>query len=61
MIISLYLIGKGQIGRVEDPGLGTEELEQPSRFLDAQSRVGAVTKRAVKQQEPGWRVAGPEA
>ena len=50
MIVARDLIGKGQIGRVEDTGLGTEMAQQARRLLRREAGIGTRTQRAIEEQ-----------
>jgi hypothetical protein len=57
MVVAGDLVGQWQIGRIEDPRLGAEQLEQPRRLLDREPRKGVRAQRAVEQQDARWRIA----
>ena len=51
MIVAGDLVGKGQVGGVEDPGFGAEIAQQARGLLDGEPRERAGAQRAVQQQD----------
>jgi len=58
VVVARHLVGKRESRRIEDACFGSEELEQPCGFFDAQPRKGPFTQRTVKQQDARRGVVG---
>ena len=60
VVIPPDLIGKRQVGGIEDARLCPEQLEQAGSFLDREARIRALPQRAVKQQDARRWLVGAE-
>jgi hypothetical protein len=60
-IVVRDLVGKRQIGGVEDARLAAEELEQARGLLDEEPRVGALAEAAAKEQDARCRIERPRS
>ena len=60
VVIPPDLIGKRQVGGIEDARLCPEQLEQAGSFLDREARIRALPQRAVKQQDARRWLVGTE-